>query len=47
MPKEGERLELTYQGYEFRILKVENKMIQTVQAVKLARPAGTEKEEES
>lgn len=47
IPKEGERLELTYQGYEFRILKVENKMIQTVQAVKLARPAGTETEEES
>ncbi len=48
IPDEGERLELTYQGYEFRILKVENKMIHTVQAVKLAmwEPAEPDKNSE-
>lgn len=32
IPKEGEELELEYQGYQFHVLKVENKMIHSVRA---------------
>lgn len=35
IPQEGEELELTYGGYQFQILNVENKTIRLVRAVKL------------
>ena len=35
IPQEGEELELTYGGYQFQILNVENKAIRLVRAVKL------------
>ncbi|MDO5416386.1 MAG: hemolysin family protein [Lachnospiraceae bacterium] len=47
IPKEGERPEVRYQGYEFRILKVENKMIHSVRAVKIPEWAAQSDEPEN
>ena len=34
IPEEGEEPEIRYQGYDFKILKIENKMIHSVRAEK-------------
>lgn len=34
IPEEGEEPEVKYQGYDFKILKIENKMIHSVRAEK-------------
>lgn len=46
IPQEGEELEVTYEGYRFQILSVENKMIRTVKAVKLPKEETEEPEED-
>lgn len=39
IPQEDEEFEMEFEGYRFQVLSVENKMIRTVRAVRLERPA--------
>lgn len=39
IPEEGEEFDVDYQGYNFKILSVENKMVQSVLVTKLPEPA--------
>ena len=41
IPQEGEQTEVEYQGYGFKILQVENKMIHTIRVQKLVPPPDT------
>ena len=41
IPQEGEKTEVEYQGYGFKILQVENKMIHTIRIQRLAPPPDT------
>ena len=41
IPQEGEQTEVEYQGYGFKILQVENKMIHTIRIQRLAPPPDT------
>ena len=42
LPQEDEDFETTYEGYRFRIVSVENKMIRTVKAVRVEEEKGEE-----
>ena len=41
IPQEGEQTEVEYEGYGFKILQVENKMIHTIRVQRLAPPPDT------
>ena len=41
IPQEGEQTEVEYEGYGFKILQVENKMIHTIRKQRLAPPPDT------
>lgn len=40
IPEPGEQFDVDYQGYNFKILSVENKMVQSVLVTKLPEPSG-------
>ena len=45
IPQDNEVVEITYKGYLFSSLKVENKTIQLVKAIRLKEEEGLEEEE--
>ena len=42
IPEENERFDVDYKGYNFKVLSVENKMVQSVLVTKLPEQASSE-----